>query len=873
MRHCAPLLLLLLLALLVLALPVPVPAALLSSRSVTHLNTPLALPGLPDVGALLLQLQSTVSTLRDDLADVRSRLAAAEDELTLLRAEVPAISTRVNNAETLAAGSSALVDAVLSMQAANVTQLPARVTAAEDSVAAHSSQLAALASSNTSLTARMSAAEASTNELAARVTAAEQLDPASSTQLVNTVIGLKSSNATLSSSLDALSARISAAEELAGGTTLANTVGEHTTQLAQLQLANASTADRVSSLELDATTTSATLTTYGGILTTHTAQIAALQAANATTNTRITVLEGSTAMSSAAFTAQIATLQASNASTVADLTALTARVTAVENLSGVTPLVGSVTAALTLSGSSSLVATVKSLNSSSAAHAAAIANIQAIDVLQDESIDTLQLLEPVTFGGEDMIIWQGGLSTPLQVNWNFTGPQKLNVPVPGLPAGARVMLADVFATMDVRSDALSFQLGRDSPTFRQNATAWFGKFDRPSVNINTSSSALLQQAVLFSYPGGNDGFSPMYGLWWSSQMIALNPDGSFTFTNPGINSALTQGYLTAIIRDYSRPSFPLLPSPGAPLIDKLVQELPVPQPVEFHFVGQTAFNVSVASLVPQGATYILANVFVSLNNSGHMSFRLGRGSGIKAGVKTWVDVNGQSPAAQFDNLRQDDAVVLNMPGDADKFNFYFGQWFSSQLIALNADGSFTFASSGNASISGWMYVQVRGYSVPVSTPFALANRPIVWQELPSPFATEVPWAGRSSVETIGAQELPVPRGARYVLADVGVVANISDHINLWLGRGVQQLTTWLTPPSTGPRLAPSLSFKSSLPFQGALCSTYGEGDGNTAYYSQWCASQWLPLNADGSLDVASTGGNANPLGGGWAYLIVRAYST
>jgi hypothetical protein len=138
------------------------------------------------------------------------------------------------------------------------------------------------------------------------------------------------------------------------------------------------------------------------------------------------------------------------------------------------------------------------------------------------------------------IIWQE-FATPLTVEWSFNGVQLLTNSLPaGVPANCRYILADVFVTAN-SSDAQNICLGR--PHTLQ--TDWVPtRGTRPSTVFGN----LSRHVVTLTYPGESDGWSPYYGLWFSSQTIPVSGTNC-CFSNDG-NSGST-GWVCLVIRAYS----------------------------------------------------------------------------------------------------------------------------------------------------------------------------------------------------------------------------------------------------------------------------------------------------------------------------------
>jgi hypothetical protein len=118
-----------------------------------------------------------------------------------------------------------------------------------------------------------------------------------------------------------------------------------------------------------------------------------------------------------------------------------------------------------------------------------------------------------------------------------------NLPVStSMPAGARYMLGDVFITASA-DDHSNFVLGR-------NLTPELNWVDPRGTQPSTVfGKAMARHAVTLNYPGENDGFTSSYGIWYSSQTIPLNTDGTFDFDNAG-NSG-SKGWVYMVVKAFS----------------------------------------------------------------------------------------------------------------------------------------------------------------------------------------------------------------------------------------------------------------------------------------------------------------------------------
>jgi hypothetical protein len=146
---------------------------------------------------------------------------------------------------------------------------------------------------------------------------------------------------------------------------------------------------------------------------------------------------------------------------------------------------------------------------------------------------------------------------------------------------------------------------------------------------------------------------------------------------------------------------------------------------------------------------------------------------------------GQQPSTSFSAaVGTKHGVTFNYPGELDTYSPNYGQWYSSQVIPLNSDGSFDFCNHGtNAGDTGYVFISIRGYSIPTQTPLANVNNGaqlIIWQYLITPFYLEL------QVTTLATYTMAVtgvPFGTRYILADVFITESAQDQTVWWIGRG------------------------------------------------------------------------------------------
>ena len=140
---------------------------------------------------------------------------------------------------------------------------------------------------------------------------------------------------------------------------------------------------------------------------------------------------------------------------------------------------------------------------------------------------------------------------------------------------------------------------------------------------------------------------------------------------------------------------------------------------------------------------------------------------------------------------------------------------------------------------------------------------IQWVEL-TPGVTEWSWSGGVTSQAITLNPSTIPSTARYVLADVFVTANSSDHQNIVLGRDVlTDQKNWVD--TRGQQ--PSGQF-GTLTRQAVTLTYNGESDGYTPNYGMWYSSQHIPCSGR-TIYYNNYGWSGSS---GWVYVVVKAYS-
>lgn len=143
-----------------------------------------------------------------------------------------------------------------------------------------------------------------------------------------------------------------------------------------------------------------------------------------------------------------------------------------------------------------------------------------------------------------------------------------------------------------------------------------------------------------------------------------------------------------------------------------------------------------------------------------------------------------------------------------------------------------------------------------------AGDPIIWRPFNTSHNTEVSYSGAyNSSFTVTSN---VPTNARYILADVFVTANISDHVNFELGNAaLANAQSWVN--SRGQQ--PSTQF-GNIARNSVIVTYNGESDGYTPNYGMWYSSLTIP--SSGRTIYMNNFGQSGSVG--WVYLRVKAYS-
>jgi hypothetical protein len=145
--------------------------------------------------------------------------------------------------------------------------------------------------------------------------------------------------------------------------------------------------------------------------------------------------------------------------------------------------------------------------------------------------------------GGNNIIQFVNLTTPIIHEVSFTGTVNTSLSLnTTIPLDARFILADVFITA-TSSDHQNIEMGNVAPGVVKN---WV---DTRGTQPSSQFGDLQRQTVIMTYNGEVDGYSPNYGMWYSSQIIPVT-NRTLYYGNYG-NSG-SNGWIYWRIRGYSK---------------------------------------------------------------------------------------------------------------------------------------------------------------------------------------------------------------------------------------------------------------------------------------------------------------------------------
>jgi ssDNA-specific exonuclease RecJ len=424
-----------------------------------------------------------------------------------------------------------------------------------------------------------------------------------------------------------------------------------------------------------------------------------------------------------------------------------------------------------------------------------------------------------------------GTSVMPYVEYPFSGHTARKFTVDGVPQCATHMIADVFVTASF-SDHINLDLARSQPGAAKNWVDTRGL--KPSSQFAASVSST--NAATLTYFGESDGFSSNYGIWYPSQRIPVDGENIYSYTQGNSGS---EGYTYVKVRGF-------LGCESSPTWTRMDTSV-----TEFHFSGRTTREISLTG-VPESATYVLADVFVTATTSDHMNIALARAA--PPTDQNWVGQRGQRPSTKFGaGVGVVDQVLLTYFGESDGFSSNYGIWYSSQIVPVDGNTVY-FGNYGNSGSAGWVYIRVKAYSAPANVGSKITSV--------ASSSIEFPWSG----PTYNAQTLPgsVPSTAQYVLADVFVTASSSDHNNIVLGRSPRSpRKDWVDLRGQQP----SAKFDAEDHNDEVTLTYFGENDGFSSNYGIWYSSQVVPVDGN----QVYFGNNGNSGSNGWVHMRVRGY--
>ena len=136
--------------------------------------------------------------------------------------------------------------------------------------------------------------------------------------------------------------------------------------------------------------------------------------------------------------------------------------------------------------------------------------------------------------------------------------------------------------------------------------------------------------------------------------------------------------------------------------------LDTPQINEWSWTGATNNTLRITySNLPTGCKAVLADVFMPQHSADdHVGHMLGRNVTQRT---TWTEGRNDRPSSRFGNMANQ-VIYFSMPGQSDNFEYYFGNWWPSQIIPLDTSNRMYHTVTGESSgTSSWMYIVTKGY--------------------------------------------------------------------------------------------------------------------------------------------------------------------
>lgn len=173
------------------------------------------------------------------------------------------------------------------------------------------------------------------------------------------------------------------------------------------------------------------------------------------------------------------------------------------------------------------------------------AETRFVNTSGDTMTGALQVDNIQNASGSAMIQWVDLTPSATEFSWSGgTVSSQKTFSDTNIPNSARYILCDVFVTAS-SSDHQNINLGRTSgdTNAKQNWVNVRGQ--QPSAIF---ASGLPRNTITLTYNGESDGYTPNYGVWYSSQFVPCS-GRTFYFGNYG-NSG-SNGWVYIITRAYS----------------------------------------------------------------------------------------------------------------------------------------------------------------------------------------------------------------------------------------------------------------------------------------------------------------------------------
>ena len=236
-----------------------------------------------------------------------------------------------------------------------------------------------------------------------------------------------------------------------------------------------------------------------------------------------------------------------------------------------------------------------------------------------------------------------------------------------VPTDATYVLGDVFTTVGA-DDHLVFNFGAESLA---SGTEWTSPGADPNSAFGTF--AANDNHVSLMNPGQSDGYTPNYGMWYSSQHIPVK-DGQTNFRANGA-SGDTSGYVWVRVRAYAVPGTDARAGLSYQEVDASF--------VEWQFTNTQYGSQTMPDTVPTDAEYVLCDFFFSSNSNDHQNFAF---ADEEVGAEqNWVSTRGDNPENGINaqtQTRQEVTITYN--GESDGFTPNYGSWWSSQLVPVQS---------------------------------------------------------------------------------------------------------------------------------------------------------------------------------------------